>query len=194
MCTVARLVGSFASLWIAAWATCAGAQPVSVTNAPRAFVVVAPSGWVRGPIVTGNTRLALVSPNGTPRAECAVTVVELQGVNALQRDLDELVRTLPSVEDARAHLANSYKNVKVTSVAYGLLAGFVAQVVRFEYSVGTPLGELWGVGVTTTTMISPNMSWVVGCGGAGRTPEEARRAANYWQIVFNDFPTTLKLK
>ena len=153
-----------------------------------------PSSWARGPAVTGNTRISLVSPKDTPHAECAVIAVEFKGTSMSQSDINQNMATLTSQKETEMELARSYNNVKVRSVGRGLLSGFPAHVASFEYSVGTPAGEVWGVMTTTTTAVAPNISWTVGCGGLGKNIYEARKSHSYWQVELNNFPTNFKLK
>ena len=167
-------------------------QPVRTTNAPRPFTVVPPATWVRGPIVTGNTRIAFNSPKGTPHAECSVLAVEFNGQRLSQQDINQNMAELPKVRDAEAHLRATYNNVKVRSVGRGLLAGFHAHVIVFEYSVGTPKGEVWGVAISTTAAVAPNVSWSAACGGLGNNLAAAQTAYSFWQSELNHFPTNFK--
>lgn len=172
----------------------ARAQVIQVTNSPRTFTVLSPATWTRGPAVTGNTRISLVSPRGTPRGECAVIAIEFKGTSMSQSEINQNMATLASQSETEAELARSYNNVKVRSVGRGLLAGFPSHVANFEYSVGTPTGEIWGVMTTSTAAVAPNISWTVGCGGLGKSIDEARKSYSHWQVELNNFPTSFKLR
>ncbi len=170
------------------------AQVINVVNAPRAFSIVAPVTWVPGPIVTGNTRVALTSLKASPHAECAVIAVEFKGQRLTQKEINLNTAELASVKETELELGRSYNNVKVHSIGRGVLAGHPAQVVKFEYSVGTPTGEIWGVTITTSAAIAPNVAWSVGCGGLGKNLAEANKSFSHWQSDINNFPTNFKLK
>lgn len=189
-----RMFGLFCAAMTGYAATDSSAQVVRVTNAPRPFSVVSPSTWVPGPIVTGNTRVAFNSPKGTPHAECAVLAIEFKGQKLSQESINQNMAELPTVRDTEAILGASYNNVKVRSIGPGLLAGYHAHVVSFDYSVGTPNGEIWGVFTSTTAAVAPNVSWSVGCGGLAKNLSEARKSHSYWQSELNNFPTNFKFK
>lgn len=167
-------------------------QTVQVANAPRAFSVVAPKGWVPSAIVTGNTRVAFKAPSGVPHGECAVTAIEFKGQRLTQAEIDKNLAEPLTAKEIQEDLARSYNNVKVLSTGKAVLAGFKAQVFKFEYSVGTPLGEMWATAVTTTAAVAPNVSWAVSCGSTGKTISEARTGFSNWQLDFNVFPTNFK--
>ena len=170
------------------------AQAVQVVNAPRPFSITPPATWVPGPIVTGNTRVSTSSPKGSPYAECAVIAVEFKGHNLSQKEIDQNTAELATVKETESELGRSYNNVKVRSIGRGPLAGHPAQVVKFEYSVGAPGGEMWGVMTATSAAMAPNVAWSVGCGGLGKTLVEANKSFSHWQSDINNFPTNFKLK
>jgi hypothetical protein len=171
----------------------APAQAVRVTNAPRSFTVVPPATWVSGPIATGNTRIAFASPTGAPTAGCSVLAVEIKGQRLSQQEIDINMAELLTAEDAKAHLSTSYNNVTVRSIGRGLLAGYLATVVVFNYSVGTPTGEVWGVMTSTTAVVAPNVSWSVGCGGLGESLADAKKSYSHWQAEMSNFPSNFKM-
>lgn len=170
------------------------AQATQVVNAPRPFSIVPPVTWVSGPIVTGNTRVSFTSLASSPHAECAVIAVEFKGQSLTQREINQNTAELASVRETESELGRSYNNVKVRSIGRGVLAGHQAQVVKFEYSVGTPAGEMWGVMTTTSAAIAPNVAWSVGCGGLGKSLAAANKSFSHWQSDINNFPTNFKLK
>ena len=169
-------------------------QVINMVNAPRPFSIVRPASWASGPIVTGNTRASFVSLKKSTNAECSVIAVELKGQNLTQKEINQNIAIFPSAREAESELGRSYNNVKVISIGPGLLAGYPARVVKFEYSVGTPAGEVWGVLLATTAATVPNVVWTVGCGGLGKNLAEAKKAFSYWQSDINNFPTNFKLK
>jgi hypothetical protein len=168
------------------------AQAVQVTSAPRAFNVVPPKSWVPAPLVTGNTRVAFRAPLGVPHGECAVTAIEFKGQRLTQAEIDKSLAQPMTAKEVQEDLARSYNNVKVLSIGRTVLAGFKAQAFKFEYSVGTPLGEMWATAVTTTAAVAPNVSWAISCGSTGKTISEARTSFSHWQMDFNAFPTNFK--
>ena len=170
------------------------AQVIHVVNAPRAFNVVAPATWVPGPILTGNTRVALTSLKGSPHAECAVIAVEFKGQSLTQKEINQNTSELSSVKEMETEFGRSYNNVKIRFIGRGILAGHPAQVVSLEYSVGTPNGEMWGVMTVTSAAIAPNVAWSVSCGGLGKNLAEANKSFSYWQSDIINFPTNFKLK
>ena len=193
MASVSNVVRHFC-LWAVLSAThgMVHAQAVQVTSAPRPFSVVPAKGWVPAALVTGNTRVAFKAPPGVPHGACAVTAIEFKGQRLTQAEIDKNLAEPMTAKEIQEDLARSYNNVKVVSTGRTVLAGFRAQVFKFEYSVGTPLGEMWATAVTTTAAVAPNVSWAISCGSTGKTISEARTGFSHWQMDFNAFPTNFK--
>lgn len=153
------------------------AQTVTINDSPRPFSVKAPKSWVQQPTSTGNSRVRFVSPNVTPPAECAVIAKELSLLRGLtQQTLDLMSLELVSQEEIRQHLSSNYNNVQVISTGVTIISGYPAQTLHVQYSTGTPDGELWARGFTSTTKTTPwigmdyNLwcSWVYSGGGFKR--------------------------
>jgi hypothetical protein len=138
--------------------------------------------------------VSLTSSRSSPHAECAVIAVEFKGQSLTQKEINQNTTELASVKETESELGRSYSNVKVRSIGRGILAGHPAQVVKFEYSVGTPTGEIWGVMTTTSAAVAPNVAWSVGCGGLGKNLAEANKSFSQWQSDINNFPSNFKLK
>ena len=169
------------------------AQSVTITDSPRPFSATAPAGWSRQPPATGNSRLKYVSPNGTPYAECAVIVKTIPAMRGHpQSEMDAAMLQAPDPSSIAQGLAGSYNNVRVISAGNAGLSGVPAQTYNVQYSVGSPAGEQWIRGVTTTALTVPDVSWTVACAGQGRTLAEAQKAFDYWQLEFVKFATYIK--
>lgn len=169
------------------------AQTVSVST-PRHFSAVVPKYWVNGEIVSGNTRLSLVAPTGTPTAECSVVVLELPGMKKQsQSEINQIMLENPSPSEMAAQLSHQYNNVKVTSAVKTFISGYPAYLFNLQYSVGTPSGEMWTKGTVYTFGTTPGLVWSISCGATGRNINEAIKGFSYWQSEINLFPTNVKI-
>lgn len=176
------------------FATQVQAKTINVST-PRPFSVVVPKSWVKGEIVSGNTRLSLVAPTGTPTAECAVGVLELPGMKGQsQSEIDRIMLENPSASEMAAQLSNQYNNVRVTSAVKTFISGYPAYLYNLQYSVGTPSGEMWTKGTIYTFGTTPGLVWSISCGATGRNINEAIKGFSYWQLEMNLFPTKMKIK
>ena len=170
------------------------AQTVTIKDSSRPFSVKPPNSWVRESTSTGNSRVKFVSPPDTPPAECAVIVKELFPLQGFtQQELDKQSLELVSLEGLRQHLSSSYNNVQVFTTGVAEISGYPAQTVQFEYSTGTPDGELWARAFTSTTKTTPGIVWTITCGALGYTPEDAQKGYSYWQSEMVKFPTHVKI-
>jgi len=170
------------------------AQTVNVTDSPRPFTVVPPTSWVQQPTSTGNSRIKFVAPSGTPYAECTVIVQEYPVAKDIpQSPLDKgMLEGLDSSEIS-AQLSSIYNNVKIFSVGVADFSGHPAQLVNFQYSVGTPTGEVWTRGITVTAATTPGLIWIVSCGALGKSAAEAQKGYWYWQLEIAKFSTNIKI-
>lgn len=162
-----------------------------VNKTPLPFSYSMPNGWSEGRIVSGNTKVSLVSPKGKPEAECAVLAIEMKGVSATQQQINLNMNQLPTKVEMETELGMSWKNVKLESVSKTLLSGFPAQQAVFQHG-SKETG--WALASNTTAVIAPNISLSVSCGGTGGSLESARSAFNYWRTEINIFPTTIKVQ
>ena len=170
------------------------AQSLMVVNSPRPFSVVAPATWVQQPTTTGNSRVKFSSPSGTPRAECAVIVIDSPALRGFSQEyFNAIALDLPAASDLAYQLTSRYNNVGVWGVGFATISGFPAQSYNVRYSVGSPIGEIWGTSRHVTAMTAPGFAWVVSCGGLGKTPQEADIAFSHWQIEILRFSTNVRI-
>jgi len=171
------------------------AQVVKVDNSPRPFSVVAPTSWVQQPTTTGSSRIKFAAPSGTPAAECAVIVKEFPGLTGEpQSTFDRVMSEPPNPSEMASQLSSRFNNVRIFSTGAASISGYPAQLVNFQYSVGTPDGELWGRGIMVTTATTPGLVWTISCGAIGRSLEEAQKGYSYWQLEIMRFPTNIKIR
>lgn len=176
-------------------ATKAIAQTVKVQNSPRPFTVVSPISWVQQPTTTGNSRIKLTAPSGTPAAECAVIVKDFPGLRGEpQSTFDQKMAEPPNASEMAAQLSSRYNNVKVISTGVASVSGYPAQLSNILFSVGTPSGELWAKGILVTTATTPGLVWTIGCSALGWSPAEAQKGYSYWQSEIMRFPTNIKIR
>lgn len=161
-----------------------------VNKTPLQFSYSLPSGWNEGKIISGNTKISLVSPKGKPEAECAVLAIEMKGVSATQEQINKNMSQLPTKAEMEAELGASWRNVKIESIIKTFLSGFPAQSAVFQHG-SKETG--WALASSTTAVIAPNVTLTVSCGGTGDSMESARSAFNYWRTEINIFPTTIKV-
>ena len=164
---------------------------VIVNKPPLPFGYSLPMGWTQGKIVSGNTKLSVVSPKGMPEAECAALAIEMKGGSATQQQINQNMSQLPSKNEVETELGLNWRNVKVESIGKTLLSGFPAQMIIFQHGSKE---TYYTYAVSTTTAIAPNLTFSVICGGTGGSFENARSAFNYWRTEINIFPTTIKLQ
>lgn len=186
-------------VWVVAFSlllpTSALAQSVQVTNTPRIFTVEVPTSWTQQATTTGNSRVKFASPQGTLPAECAVIVIDSPGLRGQpQTALDRVMAELPSPSEIASQLSSRYNNVRVLATGAASVSGHPAQLTRAQYSVGTPSGELWAIGIMVTTATTPGLIWTTSCGALGWSPSDAQKAFSYWQSEIVRFHTNVKIQ
>ncbi len=173
----------------------AQAQQVTITDSPRHFTAKIPERWVRLPPDSGNSRLKLMSPDGTPLVECSVIVKTMLGFPKVsQAKLNEYLIGEPDIDGMTKNLSVNFNNVRILSASHVTLSNIPAQIFSIQYSIGSPMGTLWTKGTMITTLTVPDVSMTVGCFGIGRTPIEAEKAFDYWQGEIVRFPTFIELR
>lgn len=176
-------------------ATQAMAQTINVPNSPRPFTVVAPTSWVQQATSTGNSRIKVVAPSGTPAAECAVIVQDFPGLrDQPQSTFDQQMLEPQNPGEMALQLSSRYNNVKVFSVGVASVSEFPAQLANVQYSVGIPSGELWARGIIVTTATTPGLVWTISCGALGKNLAEAQKGYSYWQLEMTRFLTNIKIR
>ena len=143
------------------------AQVLTVTNSPRAFSVATPTSWLLRPVSTGNSRIKFSSPSGTPSAECSVISKEFAGLSGLPQEyFDSIILKQTSAAERTDQLAARYNNVRVWGVAFTSVSGFPGH---------------------------SGLVWTIGCGGSGRTLDEANRSFSFWQNEISVFATNIRI-
>ena len=181
-------------LILASGANLSTAQTLTVTNAPRTFSIVAPATWIQQAVKTGASRVKFSSPPGTPYAECAVLVKEFSAArNYPQEYFDAQMKQPTTIAEKTSLLSARYSNVSVTNLVFSSLSGFPGQSYNVSFSVGSPAGEIWNRALFVESATVPGVVWTVGCGGVGRTPQEADKAYFYWQNEISRFSTNIRI-
>ena len=170
------------------------AQVLTVTNSPRAFSVATPTSWLLRPVSTGNSRIKFSSPSGTPSAECSVISKEFAGLSGLPQEyFDSIILKQTSAAERTDQLAARYNNVRVWGVGFTSVSGFPGQSYNVSFSVGTPSGEVWYRAYYVESATVPGLVWTIGCGGSGRTLDEANRSFSFWQNEISVFATNIRI-
>jgi hypothetical protein len=168
---------------------------IAISNVLRPFTVKPITSWVQVPPTTGNSRVKFVSPDGTPRAECAVIVQEYPQLSELtQAELDLRTRAAYNDKEIQQNLSKRYNNVVVDSSSTAAVSGYAANWINTRFSVGAPSGEVWSRGFNIGFATTPGVIWTISCGGLGRSLEEANKAFSYWQSAMVTFHTHLKIQ
>lgn len=171
------------------------AQTVDVKDSPRPLTVVAPASWVKQTTATWYTRIKFAAPSGAPPAECAVIVKDFPGLKGQpQSTFNQQMAKPPNPGEMASQFSSRYNNVKVFSTGVASISGFPAQLTNVQYSVGTPIGELWARGITVTTTTTPGLVWTISCGALGRNSEEAQKGYSHWQLEMTRFLTNIKIR
>ena len=170
------------------------AQTVMVKNSPRPFTVVPPHLWVQQSTTTGNSRVKFAAPTGTPSAECAVIVKEFPGLRDMPQSMfDRQMAESPDANEIALQLSSRFNNVRVFATGVASISGHPAHLINLQYSIGSPVGEMWFRGVTVTAGTTPGITWTISCGGQGRTADEAQKGYSYWQLEIIKFTTNVKI-
>ncbi len=170
------------------------AQTIIINNSPRPFSVVPPTSWIQRPTSTGNSRVKFVAPPGTPSAECAVIVKELPIIkNQPQSFLDQQMSSRLDPKVMASQMSARFNNVQVFKTCVATISGHPSQLINFQYSIGTPSGEIWFRGTTITAATTPGLIWTITCGATGRTTDEAQKGYSYWQLEMFRFSTNVKI-
>jgi hypothetical protein len=155
------------------------------TNSEFQFSFQYPPSWQVRPPGSPHSRGKVVSPNGSPSAECAVIVKRFPQLSSLsQMEIDQVFAQQPTPSEFREALSQGFNDVTVMTVSIGALHTRPAQLARVQYSVGTEFGKVYVSGRMVMTA-TPGLSWAVTCGGQGRTFEEAARNYLHWQAAIN---------
>ena len=146
-----------------------------------------PASWHIQSPTTPNTKAKVASSSAEICAECAVVFKRVPMLDNLsQAELDlSLGQSPPDREEYQASLNQGFSNVSVLAVSQGLLGSRVAHMVRARYSVGNGPAKQF-MSVRMAKGFSPGQSWVLTCGGQGKSPDEAERAYEYWQSAINN--------
>jgi hypothetical protein len=165
------------------------------SNKEYRFSFKFPTSWHTEAPTTPNTKGKVVSPSSMFRAGCAVTVkamLQLSEIN--QAELDQmLLQTPPDKKQYQATLMQGFGDVSVIAVSQGRLGSRIAHMVRSRYSVSKESAKEF-VSVRMAKAFSPGMSWVLTCGGRGKTPAEAEKAFEYWQAAINNVFITFRFE
>ncbi len=166
----------------------------TVTNKEFGFTFQYPNSWVIQPAGTPNSRAKVVSPRGSPHAECAVIVQRYPQLSSLkQGDIDQLFAKSPSASEVKQALSQGYGDVTVLAVSVGSLQSRPAHMTRARYSVGTESGKMFSSGRMVSTA-TPGLTWTITCGAVGRSPDEAEKGYQHWQTAINSIIFSFRFK
>ena len=166
----------------------------TVTNKEFGFTFRYPNSWVVQPAGTPNSRAKVVSPKGSPHAECAVIVQRYPQLSSLkQGDIDQLFAKSPSASEVNQALSQGYGDVTVLAVSVGALQSRPAHMTRARYSVGTESGKMFSSGRMVSTA-TPGLTWTITCGAVGRSPDEAEKNYQHWQTAINNIIYSFRFK
>jgi len=175
----------FVCLLLAASSVALAEDLRTFANSECQFSFQYPASWQVRPPGSPNSRGKVVSPNGSPSAECAVIVKRFPQLSSLsQMEIDQVFARQPTPSEFREGLRPTLNDVTVMTVSVGALQSRPAQLARVQYSVGTEFGKVYVSGRTVTTA-TPGLSWTITCGGLGGTFEEAARNYLHWQTAIN---------
>jgi hypothetical protein len=152
-----------------------------------------PASWRLLERTTPNTKAKIASSPSTLAAECAVTVKAVPQLNGRSQDeLDQLLlQSPPDKQQYQVSLMQGFGDVSVIAVSQGRLGSRIAHMVRSRYSIGNESTKEF-VSVRMAKAFSPGTSWVLTCGGKGKTPAEAEKAFEYWQAAINNVFATFR--
>ena len=184
----------FATLTLTASCTAFGDALQTVTNEEFGFTLQYPTSWTVQPAGTPNSRAKVVSPRGSPHAECAVIVQRYPQLSSLkQGDIDQLFAKNPSASEVKQALSHGYGDVTVLAVSVGALQSRPAHMTRARYSVGTESGKMFFSGRMVSTA-TPGLTWTITCGAVGRSPDEAEKGYQHWQTAINNIIFSFRFK
>ena len=92
-----------------------------------------------------------------------------------------------------SQMSARFNNVQVFKTCVATISGHPSQLINFQYSIGTPSGEIWFRGTTITAATTPGLIWTITCGATGRTTDEAQKGYSYWQLEMFRFSTNVKI-
>lgn len=110
-------------------------------------------------------------------------MAQVAGIN--QTELDQmLLQSPPDRAQYQATFMQGFNDVSVVAVSQGRLGSRIAHLIRVKYSVRS--GSLRDyLSVRMAKSFAPGESWVLTCGGKGKTQAEAEDAFTYWQADIN---------
>jgi hypothetical protein len=153
-------------------------QPGRYTNNQFGFSFQSPGGWIYAHAPERNVRVKIVAPDGSPAAECAVTVKEYpKAGNARQGEIDRIFLVAPTIEELHEVLADGGRQLKVIKASTGTLDTRPIHVARYRLQLGFDEFLFGQVAMTAT----PGLTWSVSCSGRGGSPEEAEKNYQFWQ-------------
>ena len=176
----------FTCLMLAASSGAFGENLRTFTNQEFGFTFQYPVAWTVQPPGTPNSRAKVVSPKGSPYAECAVIVQRYPQLSSLKQvDIDQVFAKRPPASEVKEGLRQGFNDVAVLAVSVGALHSRPAHLARVRYSVGTQSGKMFSSGRIVSTA-TPGLTWTVGCGGRGRSFDDAEKGYQYWQAAINN--------
>lgn len=167
---------------------------LTFTNDEFGFTFQYPATWRISPPASSNSRAKVVSPAGTPHAECAVIVQRYPQLDsASQEDIDGVFSEPPLAAEISNSLSQSFNDVRVVALSVGALGARPAQSSRVRYSAGAPANRNYVSGRVVSTA-TPGLTWTVTCGGQSASPAEAERSYQFWQLEISLLVSSFKFK
>jgi hypothetical protein len=164
------------------------------SNQEFGFNLAYPESWVTGPALAPNSRLQIMAPANTQRAECNVIVKRYpKAVSAQQGDIDQVFLEVPSVSELKEILSQSANDVEVLAASSVKLHSRPAHLARVRYNVGSSTGKTFVSGRVLMTA-TPGLTWTLSCGGQGNTPAEAEKSYQFWQHEIDNTVSSFRFK
>ena len=153
-----------------------------------------PASWGESPPLALNARVKLVSPVGSPHAECTVIVKRYPHADsAKQSDIDQVFTARPSVAELKEILSQGASDVDVLEAGTGKLHSRPAHLARVRYITGTLFGNAYASGRVVMTA-TPGLTWTLSCSGQGATPAEAEKSYQSWQGEIDNIASSFRFK
>lgn len=172
----------------------AGQNLRTFTNQEFGFTFQYPVSWTVQPPGSANSRAKVISPKGSPHAECAVIVQRYPQLSSLkQSEIDQVFAQRPSSSEFKEAMSQSHSDVAILAVTVGALHSRPAHLARMRYSLGTESGKMFASGRVVSTA-TPGLTWTITCGAQGRSLDEAEKNYQHWQAVINNIILSFRFR
>lgn len=164
-------------------------QSSRYANSQFGFSFQYPGSWIFAHAPERNVRVKIVTPEGSPAAECAVIVKEYpKAADAKQDDIDQIFLAPPTVEELQEVLVRDGDPLKVTKAGTGKLDTRPTHVARYRLQLGLEEYLSGQVAMTAT----PGRTWSVSCSGRGASPEQAEKNFQFWKKGIDGLMTSFR--